>query len=555
MRLICRGSLGRVYRQRMRALALAVLFGCGRLAFDPTVGGTSPDGGVPVGGVCATDVDCTSHAACIAQSTCACASGFAPDGVGGCAWSGGLVADPGLANPATWTIDGAAIDGAVSETGMRDPGQAQFSGCALSRITQSVTMPRLAQAGPLVLDITYRYIDPMGPAFGTTAVVGLGPVWIDDLPTPFGPWLTMRRCLGAGQYAPASSTGTGAPVLLQLAPGASGPDCGLPGVELDVDHVDVVQANVGECPDVGVAANGDAETTGGWNLSAGTTSVAAIVDGIGANGSRGVRLYLAQRCDGPAASVPVSIPTADALASPAFELYDKTTSGFTPSVSLGGRRLAIAPGSGAARTTRACVPATMRGGVFTLSAYLDGGSGTCGDPLGDETILDDVVLVDDPRCGTDPAITDAGFESRLPLLDAFSVPSKGVAQIQNAVVHSGTAALRLDASVTCYGGTWAANVVAPASQATAGPALTFFYRADAANKTRFQAIGTGTTFTGTADATWRQGVVCLRPSFGGRTQRVSFTRSFLGGTCEQAMATEVAYVDDLVLTTDPSCPP
>ena len=109
--------------------------------------------------------------------------------------------------------------------------------------------------------------------------------------------------------------------------------------------------------------------------------------------------------------------------------------------------------------------------------------------------------------------------------------------------------------MTCHNGTWIANVLAPPSLPMAGPALAFSYRAEPANKTKFEVLAGATIFTGTADNTWRQGVICLDPKLAGRSQPVSFSREFLGGNCETAIATEAAYVDDLSLTTDPACPP
>jgi hypothetical protein len=422
--------------------------------------------------------------------------------------------------------------------------------CNLGRLSQTVVMPREALAGPLVITIQYRTTSSMG--LGAPAV-GLGAVWRDDLPVGQPGFRTVRACLGPGQYAPASSTGAGVPTLLTLMPQSTNIGCPGATTELDVDHVDLVPADPGECPADGLAANGDAETTGGWTFSAGTTSVATIVDGVGSNNSRGVRLFLAQRCDDPVASDPVAIA---ATGTPAFELYDRTTSGVSPNVSLGGHTLPVPAGTGAGRTTRVCVPAAMRGGAYTFRAYLDGGNGTCGDALGFESIFDDVKLVDDPRCAGE-TLVDPGFESQLPLLGALSTAGKGTAQVVTGagIPHAGNAALRLDESVTCYDGTWVAEVVAPPPVGTAGPALAFFYRAEPKNKTQFEVVTDTTVFTGTADNMWQQGLVCLDPKLVGRIQSVTFTRAFLSGACEVAMTTETAYVDDLALTTDPSCPP
>jgi hypothetical protein len=386
--------------------------------------------------------------------------------------------------------------------------------------------------------------------------VGFGTTFSDALQAMPGPWRTARLCLGGGQYAPESSTGAGVAMPLTLMANRLGFECGTIDV-MHVDRVEVVPANPNECPAPGDAANGDAEGAGGWSFNVTGSSTGTFAAGGGEAGTKGARLYLHQRCDGATALEPISIPTATAVASPALSFFHRATNLSTTFVSLGGVSLPSLGGTGSGVTHRLCIPPFMRGAVFNLQASMNSGSGTCTDVVGLETVFDSVKIINEPTCGTDATITDPGFESPLGLVGATSTPGKSIARTLNdpSLAHSGNGVLQLSETSTCYDPTWVANIITPAVSGTEGPALSFFYRAAAGVTTRFGvSAGAGPAFTPIQDGEWHQGVVCLNPVLRGRNQNVHFSVRFQSGTCDQVITAETAYIDDLVVTTDASCP-
>lgn len=512
---------------------------------------------------CRVDDDCTAaHTACDDQGTsraCSCVAGYTRSAGGACEWSG-LISDPGFASATMWTIDGAAtIDNSLNQTGMVDPGAARWAPgdalCKLSRITQSVVMPRYTRAEPLVAQVSFAF---SGRFDGLTPSVGIAGAFSEVQQTTGSPWRTARLCLGAGQYAPETTTGLGAPVTLTVMANRIGFECGSIS-NLSVDRLEIVPANPDECPVPGQAVNGDAEGTGGWlfNITGGSgLSNATFAAGAGEGSTRGARLFIAQRCDFATMIEPVSLPIAASVASPALSFYHRATSLSTTSVSLSGLSLPTLGGSGGGITHKLCIPAFMRGAVANLVASINTGSGACTDAVNLETVFDNLKIINEPSCGTDATITDAGFESPLELIGATAIPGASLARTLTdpAQAHSGNGVLQLSETSTCNDASWLANVITPPSAGAAGPALSFFYRAAPGSMTLFGvSSGFGPVFTPTQDNQWHQGLVCLNPALRGRNHGVSFSVRFQSGSCNVAIPAETAYVDDLMVTTDPSC--
>ena len=325
----------------------------------------------------------------------------------------------------------------------------------------------------------------------------------------------------------------------------------------DIDHVEIKPADPDECPTPGTALNGDAEATGGWKFIAqganGTLATGMIEAGVGERSTRGARLFATNRCATAQASDRISMPDST-VPSPALSFYIKASTGSQDFLRLGPTPLPTFGGSNVGTTQQMCIPAFMRGAVYDFSGSIDG-SGTCADVVNFETIFDNVKIIDDPSCGTDAAITDPGFESPLPLIGASSTPGKSIARALNdpTMAHSGSGVLQLGVTVTCFAASLQTNVIVPPSNG-GGPALKFFYRTAPTVQYRFVVNSVGTTFMATQDNQWHQGISCLNPKFTGRNQSVTFTESFIGGTCNTTIAQEQALIDDLSVGTDPSCP-
>lgn len=555
-------------------IALAVC-GCGEvLKLQPDAGGGDDAGddanNDPCTGVCEcrVDADCAApHTGCddqVTSRTCACVAGYEKSLEGACEFTG-VVADPGFESASVWSAGAAVVDPNLNEAGMADPGAARFAApaaCALARVTQTVTMPKLSRAEPMVAQMSYRFRDPqfsdeIAPAFG----IGVG--WQDQLPSQRDTFKTARFCLGAAQYAPEDTAGLGAEVELALMPARPPFDCNpANGLELQFDRFEVVPANPDECPPPGTPVNGDLESTGGWTLlgssANGNPFSTTIEPGIGEGNSKAIRLFARNRCSNLSASNPVSIPSSDQVASPAISFFNKTTASATDiqtralfgSISLPG-----IPATGTAITQRVCVPAFMRGGVFTFSARLDV-SGACADTPNPESIVDSLEIVNEPSCGTDPFIADPGFESTLDLLGTQAIAGRSIARAINdpSLAHTGDGALQLSVTQLCSSPSWQANVIVPPSGGGGGPALTFFYRATPKANYQF-AVNAGTaSFTPVLDDQYHAGKVCLDPKLVGRNQIVRFAMGGGGGTCAITHPAETAFVDDLATTTDPDCP-
>lgn len=540
-------------------IAISVL---GALAACGETAPAEPDAEPPCvdGCECSVDSDCPGeHTVCEVDGdlrTCGCAAGYQATDGGACAWAG-VLENPGFSSAEHWEIDGGAvIEGTLNAAGMLDPGAARFmSGeplCKLSRLTQTVTMPRFSRAEPLVAQVSFR----LSGGFETVLPsIGFGEAFGEPQLTVGGAWRTGRICLGASHYAPESSTGPGVPRTFTVMPNRITSECN--SARFEVDRVDIVPAGPHECPAPGTAVNGDGEGVGGWVFTVSGNSTGTFASGAGEAGSKGVRLLLSGRCESAAALDPISVPVPADVPSPALSFFHRATTGSMTLVGLNNLALPLLAGNGSGTTHRACLPAFMRGAVAGLRALVSSGSGACADVVNSESVFDNVQVVNEPSCGTDVNLTDPGFESPFELLGAVATPGKSIARTlaEPGVAHGGTGVLQLSQITTCSDPSWVANVVTPAPAANGGPALSFHYRAAIGSKTKFSvSSGFGPAFSPVQDNTWRQGVVCLNPYLSGRNHSVAFAVRFVGGACDQLIPAETAYVDDLAATTDPSCP-
>src|SRR5207302_5870402 len=118
--------------------------------------------------------------------------------------------------------------------------------------------------------------------------------------------------------------------------------------------------------------------------------------------------------DSATTSIQVSVPLANTASGAALHVYHAASAGVDLTLSAdaaqfgNGVQLAV----DASGSHSFCLPAYMRGGVytFTATATVPGGAGKCGDPVDLSAFLDNVT-VDDQGCAPDPYIADPGFES------------------------------------------------------------------------------------------------------------------------------------------------
>src|SRR5882672_6716484 len=144
--------------------------------------------GDPCTGVCEckVDADCGApHTACIDQvtsRTCGCLAGYAM-GPSGCTWIG-VVNDPNFDQISDkWSLSGMAMrDATTTEgSGRQDPGQIVLLAddtCAnVGQVSQTIRMPRLSRAEPLVVRATYAA--GIGSS-GFRPLIGIGSGWEDS---------------------------------------------------------------------------------------------------------------------------------------------------------------------------------------------------------------------------------------------------------------------------------------------------------------------------------------------------------------------------------------
>ncbi|HEY1552132.1 MAG TPA: hypothetical protein VGG28_30105, partial [Kofleriaceae bacterium] len=108
--------------------------------------------------------------------------------------------------------------------------------------------------------------------------------------------------------------------------------------------------------------------------------------------------------------------------------------------------------------------------------------------------------------------------------------------------------LKLATAEICDDIEWTAFVVTPPVQAGTGPALTFSYKSTAAGLS----AGSKTL----AKSGWTTGLVCLDATIKpGRGQSVTFELYDASSSTCGGASTLVAGIDNLAVTTDPSCAP
>ena len=525
-----------------------------------------------------SDSDCTiEHTACTptgsGSSLCECAPGYV-SGSSGCIWSG-VVSDPEVKDPSAWSlIMDATIDPTIDGSGQLDPGEAQLQTCGHvspgGYITQTVQMPRRSRAEPLVLVSNLQANN--GPAVTS---IGLGAQLGKTHQQAFygtavPPWYRLRTCIGAADFQPENASSVSRSVKLVTGFVRSS-ETDLPCSQVSylaaVDHVDVVPANPGECPDPGTVLNGDCEGSGGWKFWVNNAAdSASIQPGVGDNSSAAVELALGLTCDSAGASTLMDAPMPSVSGTAALSVYHSAAQrGFTMNIGadaegLGALSVPLS-GSGSQPTTeRYCVPAYFRGTVTNVNVKFDPtyNGETCDVPMPVDVIVDDLELVNDPQCGTDPYVADPGFESGYPVIglsaQGVNGPGGSATLVSDSAAHGGTHDLQLSVDTACGQASYAIPVEGPPATATTGPALTFWYRYPAGSSTAMQ-VSNDSPFQPVRDGQWHQEHQCMSPNLFGPTSFSVAIVSTVGPPCPAPEPTETVSIDDLEIASDPACAP
>jgi hypothetical protein len=283
--------------------------------------------------------------------------------------------------------------------------------CNAGALIQNVLMPPLDAGGSLVAEITYRTEDVERFA------VGFNRAWV-HLPATQGEWMTERFCLGAAAYGPLPSGGL---VAVQLGPSEKASPCfGNPARgTIQVDRFTIEPArSSSECIAPGTARNGTAEIgEGGWRfVPENSPGDAELVEGVGRDQTSGVRLSSpVDSSEARAATTQLSVAKTAEVPSPALRFWWWGSQAGAFQVEVGAfseqeepwRSVDRLVGDDAEHKSIYCLPPWTHGSVVDLSfSIADAGTNEAS-----ELVIDDVEIVDDPRCGESTDILDPGFES------------------------------------------------------------------------------------------------------------------------------------------------
>lgn len=496
-------------------------------------------------GVCAPScaaTSCAAHQACDDASgaaVCACVTGYVLEGAE-CVWRGGPL-DPSFQNqPTAWKTSGGAVL-QPSGKGKVDPGLVDMAADVACQpgagASQAFPMPAFAVAEPLALEVTATassdfYEDPPSLA------VDLGGGHLGFL--AFGESSTQRTlCLGERAF--------GGDVELRLR--AAALSACTPESRLTLDRAAIVAAPA--CPAPGTIPNSDFEGNGGWTVS-GTS--AEVATGMGSKGGRAGHLVTTNKCQQPSLNGVMSAPLR-ALARPALTFSYKGSTGAEMLVS-GGSPLGSVAGSNTFQAARVCLPEWAKGVVLPLRFSLPDKGGLCADPNPRDFVFDDLAFASEPSCPDQAWILDGGFEESPHVLGwqlAQSTEFTTSARVLKSATaaRSGASGLLLSVGQVCATASARQTITVPPPAGGAGPAIKLWYKLTSATTARFS-TSPGGTLAPSAD--WTQKIICLPPGSDGRPLAFSIAASGGPGTCANTFPSERIYVDDVEVTTDPSCP-
>lgn len=469
-----------------------------------------------------------------------------------CTW-GVVPDDPGfMETPSPWiAVKGPLLEPDAQDTFDLEPGRAFFppdSICAFGSVSQTITMPTLQNSQAFIAQVSLRVRQETPSAQSPSFALGMNGSWTFE-PVIQGSFLysTRELCLGEAAY--------GGNIEMRLSNWRDPFGCPDTNASLDVGRIQIVPAADGQCPAPATVLNGDFEGEGGWEAASADGASAGIEEGVGSNGSRAGRLTTPSPCKNASLLGKLSVPSPASMPSPAIRFSWSATVDTRVRLWVDDTHWDGLQGTGETEEAFYCLPPWTAGSVHSIRAWMDP-TGTCAVPHDWDFVMDDFEVVNEPACGASEGIFDPGFESApISLLGEYVADVPGVrAVVDPSLAHSGNGVLELARSKGCYGATYEPFVIPLPPDEVGGPALRYWYRV-LDNPNTETRIGTEDTEV-TVDETgiWSEGLLCLDPNRVGRPLKLRLI--LFGGSfpCEDFGTTDVAYFDDLELTTDPACP-
>lgn len=510
---------------------------------------------------------------------CGCAPAYRDDGAGNCIFDAAPL-DPGFQDTTVWQPVGEGVTLNVAAAGSVDPGEGIFNRvgiCEFGGFTQTFTMPPLELAEQFKLTVTHTSNDPsfFDLPDGTAIVVGVNGDFQSSIFVR-NDAKTESFCLGPRAYGQGP---VGSPVQFYVGvdAGQAGFLCGgTSPATISIDNVKLEVAAPGECPSPGTVVNGDFEVATDWTFAPivqGATG--AIVTGVGENGTRGARLTTVNKCSEVTMRGTIALPDSAVVPNPAIDFFFSGTLGARLVMQLNGKNTATFAGANATHR-RVCVPAWARGTTTSVGFFLQRSSNNgCATALARTFVIDNLTVVDDPACADVGDLLDGGFElvTTTPGVNGWGLTSGFVnddegseAAVVTQNVNSGTRSLRLIGSAECVGvaeGGADFTINVPAPQGAAGPAIKFAANVGNGNLktvTRVavepgpSATGAGLKFDIPEVGVYQPHVFCLPPRAAGRRMTFRFSTGDIDGGGCSTYPDELAFIDDVEVTTDASCP-
>jgi hypothetical protein len=475
------------------------------------------------------------------------------------------VQDPSFVSSSDWTAAGGAAIGLGAVT-FDVPAM-----CAHAGIAQTLHMPPVGCAPPPVLSVDAA----LGDDAGLNLFVGTGAGQTSSV-LVLGTQ-TLKVCLGAsalGGEVP-FSLGVGNNPGLCAGSGAVGTESPGGGPALTIARVSIDADLEGRCPLPGTLPDGDFEGgAASWKLASGL-GTADVAPGMGEGGSSAAHIATDEPCEVPKISTTISVPTPAMVPNPALRVWSQGTSGAIASVRVGSQLPVYSTGAtylagtGAPAVVNVCLPRWTQGTVQPLGFAFVATTlaQQCATPSARDFLFDGLRFVSDPACAANADLFDPGFEQVVTApgvapfwsIDRYD-DEAGVADVRlvadAGAAHTGKVAAVFSASTPCSHATLSGSVTVPSAGAGGGPALKLWW------KSATEHMGLQVSMSALAPkrvlapaSGWTQLTACLDPRLAGRPDLLSLALVSVdgGGTCDDLFLMETATVDDLELTTDPSC--
>jgi hypothetical protein len=540
-----------------------------------------------------TNLVCTPPMICgdatgVAQ--CTCPVGYTLDTTPTCVWTG-VVHDPGFTGtPANaWSVQpngtGITFDTNASLSGMQDRGYAHIDGATMCssnnnngpppRVFQQFDMPTATQSGPMSLTVSASASYPNGDYAGGS--VSLGPNMGQGgggFYLQIGPsdtFTTQKFCLGERQY------GKGQRLEVGLYAGTFGNmnnACTTTvGVQGLIDRVDIAPDPT--CPTVGKVFNGDFESgASGW-VPNGYSGDAAVMAGVGANGTYGGRLQSSTQCDYAYLQGSLSAPIPTTMPNLGLRFNFKGSGGgqfaqISVNGPLGGGFIASGlMGSPTFTSVTVCLPEWAKGNAESITLTMPQSVAGCtGSPDGRSFVFDDLELVSEPSCPAQAFILDGDFEGN-PAGSAWAWAFSPNTQngTTGGVLYSGgthygsTSATKFcgDPYNHAYDGTVQQMISMPQNMPqNSSYKVQFSYRTTETNLGGTFSYSTQYNTEISLPSTggmWQSATACINPYNSGPATQLTFRAKAKGGVnCGDTMTTQTLDIDNVVGTVVTTCP-